>query len=275
MYHDGSCLVDFSLFDVLPQAKAEWFLAEIRQTLAENRLRIVEYTLAGEDVSEIDENAGPPGDIWFEGRVKPMRSRVDGERAVLWLASNISQRHHLETRLRQLSETDELTGICNRRHFMQILGDRLAEYAPDATAITLLIIDIDHFKPINDQYGHLDGDRIIKALIAVCVEQLDGTALLARLGGEEFAVLLSDITPSAALRIAEQLRAAVAGHHFELECGTVIPVTISIGASVVRPFRRRLNELLRDADIALYEAKSGGRNRVVMARDPDRASRRA
>jgi diguanylate cyclase (GGDEF)-like protein len=204
-----------------------------------------------------------------------MHALVDGERAVLWLASNISQRHHLEARLRQLSETDELTGLCNRRRFMQILGQQLTDYVPETADIALLIVDIDHFKPINDQYGHLDGDLIIKTLTAVCAAELDTNALFARLGGEEFAIVLTDTTPGAALRIAERLRQAVAASRFELECATVVPVTISIGASVVRPYRRRINELLRDADIALYEAKSQGRNRVVMARDPDPASRRA
>lgn len=103
LYHQGSCLVDFSLYDVLAPAKADWFLAQIRQTLVENRLRVVEYTLAGEDVSEINPIDGPPGDIHYEGRIQPMASCVDGERAVVWVARNDSHRYQLETQLRRLS----------------------------------------------------------------------------------------------------------------------------------------------------------------------------
>lgn len=265
LYHEGSCLVDFTLYDVLAPAKADWFLAQIRATLAENRLRIVEYALAGDDVSEINALDGPPGDIHYEGRIQPMASRVDGERAVVWVARNNSDRHRLEIQLRRLSEIDELTGICNRRQLMQQLRNWLADYEPDKFAVALLILDIDHFKPINDKYGHLAGDYVIQELVAVCAAQLAEHDLLARLGGEEFAVVLFDMSADAAMRIAERLRRAVDAHGFTLECGTRVPVTVSIGASTVEPYRRRLNDLLRDADDALYAAKRGGRNRAVMA----------
>lgn len=148
---------------------------------------------------------------------------------------------------------------------MQHLSDWLGEYDPEASAMTLLIIDIDHFKPINDAYGHLDGDHIIKALIATCAGQLAEPDLLARLGGEELAVALFDMSAQTAMRVAERLRRAVATQRFQLDNGTTLSVTISIGASVVRPHRRRVNDLLRDADDALYAAKRRGRNRVVMA----------
>lgn len=120
-YHDGSCLVDFSLCDVLPKAKADWFASEIQQTLKEDRLRIVEYTLAATEVAEIDAQAGPGGEIWFEGRVQPMKTRVDGERAVVWLARNNTRSHELEVQLRQLSETDALTGVYNRQGMLTSL----------------------------------------------------------------------------------------------------------------------------------------------------------
>lgn len=109
-YHDGAHLVDFSLYDVLPKAKADWFLEQINITLALNQLRIVEYGLAGTDVDGLDTQQGPEGEIWFEGRIQPLATPVNNERAVVWVACNITRRHQLEAQLQLLSETDELTG---------------------------------------------------------------------------------------------------------------------------------------------------------------------
>lgn len=120
-YHDGQWLVGQRLTDVLEADKADWFLQEIRHTLALGRLHVVEYSLSGHDIKGLS-SEGPQEAIWFEGRVQPLDFLVLGEPAVLWVASNITARHDLEHRLRVLSETDELTGLPNRRHLMERLG---------------------------------------------------------------------------------------------------------------------------------------------------------
>lgn len=265
LYHDASCLVDFTLYDVLPKSKADWFLDEVRRTLAEDRLRVVEYTLAAADVAGLNREDGPGGDLWFEGRIQPMRYRIDGERAVAWLASNITARHDLEVRLRQLSETDALTGLPNRRRFMSRLDELLCDYDPKRSNIALLILDIDRFKRINDRHGHLEGDRVIKTVTRVCGARIKRRDLLARLGGEEFATLLHDTTPLQALMVAERLRRTVAEQRIRLECGATLHITVSIGVSVVTPQRCRAHDLLSDADAALYRAKRNGRNCVAPA----------
>ncbi|KEZ77303.1 GGDEF domain-containing protein [Salinisphaera hydrothermalis] len=267
LYHDGSCLVDFTLYDVLPEAKADWFLGEIRRTLAEDRLRVVEYTLAAADVTGLSGAEGPEGELWFEGRIQPMRYQVDGERAVAWLASNITARHDLEVRLRQLSETDALTGLPNRRLFLARLDEMLCDYDPERSNIALLILDIDRFKTINDRHGHFEGDRVIQTVTRVCGERIKRRDLLARLGGEEFAMLLYDTTPSQALMVAERLCRTVAEQRIRLECGATISTTVSIGVSAATAQRRRAHELLSDADAALYRAKRSGRNRVALSGD--------
>ncbi|MES1951403.1 diguanylate cyclase [Salinisphaera sp. S4-8] len=266
-YHDGSFLVDFSLYDVLSQAQADWFLGEIRQTLADNCLRIVEYDLAAADVAGVDSNDGPATPIRFEGRVQPIRSPVNGERAVLWLASNITTRHEMEQRLRRLSETDELTGFPNRRRLMHALNEALTKYDTQNSRIALLIMDIDRFKTINDRYGHPAGDAVICAVSSACGARIKRRDLFARLGGEEFATVLYDITAAQALAVAERLRKTVADASFEPKPGEGPQVTVSIGVSVAGPNRRRSHDLLSQADAALYLAKTGGRNRVVLAED--------
>lgn len=266
-YHDGSCLVDFSLYDVLPPARADWFLAEIRAALAAGCLRIVEYELAAADVAGVDPSEGPAAPIRFEGRVQPLRSLVNGERAVLWLASNITSRHEMEQRLRRLSETDELTGFPNRRRLMAALNEALAQYETHDSRIALLLLDIDHFKTINDRYGHPAGDAVICAISSACGARIKRRDLFARLGGEEFATVLYDITAVQALTVAERLRKTVAEVCFEAKPGETPGVTVSIGVSVAGPNRRRSHDLLSQADAALYIAKTGGRNRVVLAED--------
>lgn len=266
LYHDGSCLVDFSIYDVLPDSKADWFIEQIRRTLAEDQLRIVEYSLAGADGDGLDAYAGPDGQAWFEGRIQPLGMRVDGERAVVWLASNISRRHALEDQLRQLSETDELTGVGNRRRLIQTLNQLLADYGPETSPIALLMIDIDYFKSVNDCYGHLDGDQVIRELARLCDARIKRSDLFARLDGEEFALVLNNTTPDKAMLVAERLRAAVADHVFKLGSGATLDLTVSIGVSIACPTARRTNDLLRLADTALYDAKRQGRNQAILSR---------
>ncbi|GAB3670966.1 GGDEF domain-containing protein [Salinisphaera aquimarina] len=271
-YHDGSCLVDFSLYDVLPRAKADWFLDEIRITLREDCLRIVEYVLSADDVEGVDASDGPDGDLWFEGRVQPMPSRVDGERAVLWVASNVSRRHALESALQRLSETDELTGVHNRRKLIKTLDDRLHDARTGTETFALLIVDIDHFKKVNDTWGHLAGDCVLRQFAQLCADLLGERGFIARMGGEEFAIVLAPCSAAQAMAAAEQIRDRVASQHFQLDCGTRLSITVSIGISIVQPDYRHTDDMIRGADDALYAAKKNGRNAIEIQSPPQAQS---
>lgn len=159
--------------------------------------------------------------------------------------------------LRYYSAHDPLTNAYNRRTFNERL-DELAG-ARGATTTGVLLIDIDHFKAINDAHGHLIGDRVITSVAAVLTQQLPAEAMLFRYGGEEFAVLWSLPNADDLSRLAEQLRAAVAnGAHG-------IPVTVSIGAARWQPGSNALPAVIAAADQALYAAKRNGRNRAELA----------
>lgn len=188
-YHNGTHLVDFTLYDVLSAAKVEWFLEQINLTLAENRLRIVEYGLAGSDVYGLDTQLGPEGEIWFEGRIQPLPSLVNGERAVVWVACNITRRHQLEAKLTRLSETDELTGAYNRRKLLDALSLSLNLYKARQTPAVVVLMDVDYFKTINDRFGHIEGDNVLRGLAQHVIAHLREGDLFARFGGEEFALL--------------------------------------------------------------------------------------
>ena len=261
-YHDGAKLVGKRMSDLLHQEKAAWFLSEIAHALDTRALHVVEYRLAGCDVKGL-ESAGPEHTIWFEGRIKALDFPVDGEDAVLWVASNITERSALESQLRVLSETDSLSGMVNRRKLMTVLHEHYDTYVRYATPCALLIFDIDHFKHINDQYGHLSGDTAIQVTAGVCRAELRSTDIAARLGGDEFVVLMPHTTCEQAAPIAERLRVLVASQLRAL--GTLGEgATISGGLSELLPGDASSEEVLKRADDALYQAKRSGRNRIEL-----------
>ncbi len=172
----------------------------------------------------------------------------------LMVASLSSER--AEVRLERVAQTDTLTGVGNRRWAMSMLPARL----PVGSAIAQL--DLDHFKHINDRFGHAAGDRVLVASAEALRRQLRDSDLLARMGGEEFLVYLPDATASDACAIAQRLCAAVQQIRLS-EQGEDIPVTVSVGLACVTSPGGTWADWLGAADRALYEAKRAGRNRVV------------
>jgi two-component system cell cycle response regulator len=169
---------------------------------------------------------------------------------------------------RQLSESalrDGLTRAFNKRYFIDRIETEL-QYALRHTApLALIFIDIDHFKKINDAHGHPAGDHVLTQLSSLVMSMLGEDATLARYGGEEFAILARGLELEAATDLSERLRAAVQAHPFSF-AGTPIPVTVSVGvARAPAPAIATASDLVARADEAMYAAKRGGRNRVVVA----------
>lgn len=261
-YHDGSGLIGLSIYEVIPTEKADWIMAQIATALREQRLCTVEYGLAGSDVEGLDTDNGPSGQIWFEGRIQPLPFQIDGERAVVWSARNITERHRLENELRRLSEFDELTGAVSRRRLMSELADSYNKFRRYEKNTALLMFDTDHFKNINDFFGHSVGDRVLHSTAQLCISRLRGVDIFARFGGEEFVALLPHTSLEEASQTAERLRSAIAENSVAYEGGEVT-ITVSIGISVIGENDTSYEEVLKRADDALYEAKNLGRNRVV------------
>jgi diguanylate cyclase (GGDEF)-like protein len=177
----------------------------------------------------------------------------------------------LEVRVRErtaelelLARTDPLTGLANRRAFMETGSRELARARRYRSELALLMIDIDHFKAINDTHGHHNGDLVLNSLAAVSRATLREIDLPSRLGGEEFAVLLPQTSCAQAAIAAERLRAALAADRVVLPNGSVIQYTVSIGISCLGEQTADLESLLTQSDRALYQAKRGGRNRVAL-----------
>ena len=173
-------------------------------------------------------------------------------------------------RLLRSGFTDVLTGWNNRRYLTVRLGEELARAKRDGTTLVCLMLDIDHFKRVNDTWGHAAGDAVLRELAQRIESQVRASDVAARYGGEEFVVLLPNTTVDAASRLAERIRTAVSEAPIALPCGQSITITASIGIAEVSPdpasneLKTMGESLLARADVALYAAKSAGRNQVVV-----------
>jgi len=187
---------------------------------------------------------------------------VDDEEVVLWVASNISERHNLEMRLRELSDTDQLTGLFNRRkleHELTLHFESLARYS---VPTSIFLFDLDNLKKVNDTKGHHVGDEMIQVVANICRSALRATDFACRLGGDEFVVVLPNTGRERAIQFAKRLHDRLRKElsRFSVE-GTI--VTASIGVTTMLPEDRSYEDTLHRADGALYEAKSMGKDRIV------------
>lgn len=176
------------------------------------------------------------------------------------LSEEVAARERLEQDLIAQVHQDELTGAMNRRRFQELATRLLGATAAAGQPLSLLLLDVDYFKQINDTYGHVRGDEILRALVRLCQTQMGGEDLLGRVGGEEFALMAPGLDLEQARGLAEQVRDEIWRTPVPL-ADTAIHITVSIGVVQWR-MGETLTELLRRADQVLQTAKYNGRNRV-------------
>ena len=253
-YHDGSSLVGKYLSEVLVPAKVDWFLTQIHATLARQQMLVVEYELSAHDVLGLPVD-GPAEAICFEGRISALKELYAGERAVVWVASNITASKQLQQQLQQQALTDELTGLHNRRRFMQALQERYARFLRMGEPASLISFDVDHFKAINDGLGHPAGDQALRDLAQVALEMAGAHDLVCRLGGDEFAVLCAPHVQASALaqHILQQARARL----LRYATAQVVP-SLSVGVAHFGAADRSTEDIMRRVDQALYQSKARG-----------------
>jgi len=224
---------------------------------------------------QLAEGEGPPslGTLQETEAVRKDGTRLPVERSVspfrlggAWYAvatiRDITERKATEARLRELATTDSLTGLCNRRRFMELAEREFVRSRRYQGALTMLMMDIDHFKRVNDTHGHDVGDEVLRELARISRAALREPDVLGRLGGEEFGVLLPETDAGAALEVAERLRRAIEDAPMATAVGEM-RITVSIGAATSDADADSVATLLKRADVALYAAKEAGRNRVV------------
>jgi diguanylate cyclase (GGDEF)-like protein len=184
------------------------------------------------------------------------------EAARLLLEHEIAERCQLEVKLRRLATTDGLTGALNRSELLVSAQREIEVGQRFGKKLVVLMIDVDHFKAINDRFGHAGGDRALRSLVAILRAEIRQIDLLGRLGGEEFSVVLTDTHPAAAENVAERLRVRVAEAPITFG-DRLIPMTISVGLASQLETDVSIEQVIARADDALYLAKDSGRNRVV------------
>ena len=189
------------------------------------------------------------------------QSELQSLESVADICANSIQNAHYVERVKQLAYLDGLTGIFNRRFFELRIGEELERARRYGTGMAVIIADIDQFKSLNDDFGHLLGDEVLRQVSSLFHQQLRKTDVVCRYGGEEFAILLSQVNAQQALAIAEKLRAQVEAWQFP---GVPRTVTISAGVAVCPDHGSNRDELVRSADNALYAAKQLGRNRSCL-----------
>jgi len=162
-----------------------------------------------------------------------------------------------------LSQTDGLTQLFNRNHWQQCIETEFKRYIRNQHSSSLVMLDIDHFKAVNDKYGHLVGDDVIRHLAKVIHEQVRETDISGRYGGEEFVILLADTNAADALIFAERLRKTVA-ESVVIYNDIEIKYTVSLGIAEVEPSLKTVSQWLENVDKALYQSKDNGRNKVTI-----------
>lgn len=194
------------------------------------------------------------------------RDLVDGDQvtvgeSILKFISQDSVEASYHEEIYQLATHDALTELCNRRHFAELADKEIARAMRHGRPLSLCILDVDLFKPINDRHGHIGGDEVLRQVAAVLRRHARNDDVAARIGGEEFALLLPECGTADAAVLAERLREAVDATTF-MPGGEAQRITVSIGVAALAPDRDTRPALMAAADAALYRAKSEGRNLV-------------
>ena len=190
---------------------------------------------------------------------------VQGELiGVLGIARDISERKKMQEELQQQAITDELTGAFNRRHFMFQAEQELLRVRRYGGECSVLMLDLDSFKRINDAFGHPVGDKVLAKVAEICLATLRCTDLFGRIGGEEFAAILTGTDVKGAKVIAERLRRNIQEAAIDTLETITVSLSVSIGVATYQPTNDSLSSLMLRADTALYAAKSCGRNQVCV-----------
>ena len=202
---------------------------------------------------------------FFDTRMIPIKNRKSAQLGKLVIFHDITNHRNLMDRLETLATRDDLTGILNRRHFMDLGREEIARAKRYGHPISLILMDLDNFKRINDAHGHQAGDEVLRSAVLLLISSLRSFDILGRYGGEEFALVLPETTPENGLKMAERMRQNLNDHRIKYH-DKVLSVTASFGLSGVSVIQDDidLDVLLHRADKAMYRAKNKGRNRVEM-----------
>lgn len=260
-----------SLEQVLGHDDSEFFDLVRSQELRRNDREVIE---TGRGIEREERNILPSGElrIYWTAKV-PMRDEQGRVTGVCGISTDITEMYRLREELRVLADTDVLTGLSNRRRFLEQAEAAFARaHVNLQPAFSLLLVDVDHFKSINDRHGHQAGDRVLRAIAGNLKATLRDRDLLGRLGGDEFAVLMQDCGVDDALRMAGRLCAGVRRLGDDPHWLKALQPSLSIGVAAYEAEDEDLQALLARADRALYRVKAHGRDGAAASRPREEGS---
>jgi len=240
-------------------------LTAIAKSLTTQQVVTFEISMKLSDIKEMMPNAqGPNEQQWFEVRMRPLEFVIDNKEVLIVSSRNITERKLYEIKLHELVVTDPLTQIFNRRYATDELSRCFQRFLRYKTDITVLMLDIDFFKKINDNYGHDIGDLVLIELSKFLKENLRNVDIIARIGGEEFIVIMPDVALNKVQPVCERLINNIAKLQIPIEEGS-ISITVSGGLSQFVKQDTSIETILKRVDVALYQSKKEGRNRITLA----------
>lgn len=237
--------------DILPSEVAEHFHQSDKQVFKQNKPQRIEETMSEDD-----------GTVHHYLSVK-VPVTMNGCKSLIGFSTDVSEIFKLKEQFKHLANTDSLTGLFNRRYFTQRAESIFAREKAVASDLALISIDIDHFKAVNDTFGHPAGDKVLQIVADKLSSALRSDDILARIGGEEFAILLRNTPLEQAFNIAQRLCEQQRNLQISLSESKDITVTFSIGVTLMKQEDLCFDEMFSRVDKALYQAKHTGRDRVV------------
>ena len=244
-------IIGATVHDVAPAELAAIYEKADRDLLADGGTQTYETNVRYADGSVHDV-------IFYKSVFHKADGRPDGISGVIL---DITERKRLEDKLAQAAREDFLTGAVNLRTFYELADQEFARFKRTGEAFSLLVLDLDHFKTINDTLGHEAGDDALRKFVQIVTANLREQDIFARTGGDEFRLLLPGTSPAGAMVLAEKIREEVSRVNLQA-CNGSTPLSMSAGLCRCHPDDTRIDDVVRRADAALYEAKAGGRNAV-------------
>jgi diguanylate cyclase (GGDEF)-like protein/PAS domain S-box-containing protein len=244
---------EVSYGDLVHPEDRERIWIEVQQAILAGRPFALEYRLIRRSGDEIW--------VWEQGRAV----HIDERELIEGIIIDITDRKAMEQELAWLATRDALTGLYNRRELMQQFQEAVLRGAGGPRPLAVVLLDVDHFKRVNDSFGHATGDEVLRRIGELLRTNVRQTDSAARYGGEELVVVLPAMASAEALEAAERLRTLVAAQRIAAGDGRTLAITVSVGVAVFPEHGKTPEELLESADRALYRAKHAGRDCVVLA----------
>lgn len=233
------------------------------KTSSEMREKIYQHLCKGEQVVDEIYNYDKHGnEYWIDLNIVPLKNSYGKVTHFAAIERDITERKHHEHNLTEMAMTDALTGLANRRSFYGKAKLALCEVIKQKSSLCLAVVDIDYFKKVNDTYGHDIGDEVLVKIAELMNNNTRDTDVLGRIGGEEFAIILKNMTKENGMKRLEIIRRSIESTSITLSTGDSLSLSVSIGFTDIIPESKNIDEVVKQADLALYQAKEG-RNRTV------------